>query len=524
MPEKSDAELLREYADRGNEAAFREIVHRHADLVYASALRQVRSPELARDIAQNVFSDLARKSRSLAGTLTGNASLLGWLYRSTCFEALTQLRDDRRRHARERQAMQELDTTSETEWERIGPVLDEAMADLSDEDREAILLRFFKNLDFRAIGVTLGVSDDAAQKRVSRALERLRAGLASRGVTTTAVALASAISANVVSGVPAGLAAALSTAALSGTTVTTAATATQAIAMTTLQKTLIAATVVAAVGVGIYEARQASTLRKQVQTLQQKQAPLVGQIEQLSKDRDAVMQQLAALRDENERLNRNTGELLRLRGQIGLLKVQLETAKNTESKSEQPPLATARDYYNKADRDKNKRDYEAALEDLNKAIELDPNMAEAYVARADLYALHLPKERGGSERAVVDYARCLEIDPKNWIARWSRASEFRKLMRYDEAIADWTFIIEGDLDFTRSVEGKTKSIAQAYVWRGDIYQSNKKDYARAIADYSAALQLDPNNGDAHRLRGACYEKLGEREKAQKDAAIEPKDN
>src|SRR5258708_1995405 len=133
--EQSDTELLRDYAEHGHEAAFREIVSRHADVVYASALRQAGSPDLAHDIAQSVFTDLARKAQSLAGTLTGDASLLGWLYRSTRFAALNQLRDDRRRQARERQAMQKLDPASETaaEWERVQPVLDEAMAELSDQ-------------------------------------------------------------------------------------------------------------------------------------------------------------------------------------------------------------------------------------------------------------------------------------------------------------------------------------------------------------------------------------------------------
>src|SRR6266704_2142069 len=242
--EQSDTQLLRDYAEHGREAAFREIVSRHADVVYASALRQAGSPDLARYIAQSVFTDLARKARLLAGALTGDASLLGWLYRSTRFAALNQLRDDRRRNARETHAMQQLDSVSETapEWERVQPVLDEAMAELSDEDREALLLRFFKNRDFRAIGVALGISDDAAQKRVSRALERLRTGLTSRGVTTTAGALSALLVAETVSFAPAGLAATLSTAALAGTTLATTATATKAIAMTTLQKTLIAAT------------------------------------------------------------------------------------------------------------------------------------------------------------------------------------------------------------------------------------------------------------------------------------------
>jgi len=332
MQEKSDAELLREYADQTNEAAFREIVTRHADLVYASALRQVRSPELARDIAQSVFADLVRKAPSLGQTLAENASLVGWLYRSTRFAAHKQLRNDRRRKVRERQAMENFNSTSETatEWEEIGPVLDEAMADLSDEDREALLLRYFKNHDFRTIGVALGVSDDAAQKRVSRALERLRAEFHRRGVTTTGVALAAAVSANAVTVGPAGLAAALSTAALSGTALTTTATATQAIAMTTLQKVLVVAVAILA-GVGIYEARKASQLRDQIRAFEQRQTPLTEQIGQLQSQRDDAMQQLAALRDENERLNRSITELPKLRSEVTRLRKDIQEKAKLEA-------------------------------------------------------------------------------------------------------------------------------------------------------------------------------------------------
>jgi len=236
MHDLSDVQLLRDYAAHGNEAAFREIVNRHAALVYSSALRQVISPDLARDVAQSIFTDLAGKAPAIVQTLTENSSLLGWLYRSARFTALNLLRDDRRRLARERHVMQHFDPASETapDWEQVQPVLDEAMADLSDEDRHALLLRYFKNQDFRAIGSTLGVSDDAAQKRVTRALERLRTHLTSRGVTTTALALSTTLAANAVPLVPAGLAAALSTSALAGTTLATAATVTKAIAMTTL--------------------------------------------------------------------------------------------------------------------------------------------------------------------------------------------------------------------------------------------------------------------------------------------------
>ena len=330
MLEKADAQLLRDYADHRNEAAFRELVSRHADVVYASALRQVSSPDLAHDITQSVFTDLARKAQPLAGTLTGDASLLGWLYRSTRFLALNQMRDDRRRQARERHAMEHFDPASETvpEWERVQPVLDEAMAELSDEDRDALLLRFFKNRDFRAIGAALGVSDDAAQKRVSRALERLRTQLTSRGVTTTAVALSTVLSTNAVPLAPVGLAATLSTTALAGTTLATTATATaiKTVAMTTLQKTLVTAVLAVVAGAGIYEARQASTLRKQNQALQQQQAPLADQLQQFQREREEAARMNASLRDENDRLNRNAAELLKLRGEVGTLRNEARDA------------------------------------------------------------------------------------------------------------------------------------------------------------------------------------------------------
>lgn len=337
MHEPSDAQLLRDYADHADEPAFRELVNRHAGLVYASALRQVTSPDLARDVAQSVFTDLARKASVLAETLTENSSLLGWLYRSTRFTALNQLRDDRRRLARKRQVMEHFNPAAETapDWEQVQPVLDAAMADLNDEDRDALLLRFFKNHDFRAIGSVLGVSDDAAQKRVSRALERLRTHLTSRGVTTSAVALSTALSANAAPVAPAGLAAALSTGALAGTTIATTATVTaiKTIAMTTLQKTLITATLAAAIGTGIYEARQAATLQSQVQILQQQQAPLAEQLRQLQRERDAATNRLASLSEGMAATKSNNTELLKLRGELTRLRTVTDEAAKSRSDS-----------------------------------------------------------------------------------------------------------------------------------------------------------------------------------------------
>ncbi|HEX5398491.1 MAG TPA: sigma-70 family RNA polymerase sigma factor [Verrucomicrobiae bacterium] len=531
MNEKSDTQLLRDYARRGSEAAFREIVTRHTDFVYSAALRQVDSSDLAADIAQQIFVDLARRAKPLGDRLAAEASLAGWLHRATRYAALNHLRDTRRRLANERQAMEQLLTNSESpaDWEQIRPALDEALDSLGDEDREALLLRYFKNQDFRAVGFALGISDDAAQKRVSRAVEKLREFFSKQKITIGASGLAVLISANAVQSSPVGLAAAISTAAVfAGTTTatSTAIAATKTIAMTTLQKTIIGAALATAVGTGVFEAHQASQFRDQVQTFQQQQAPLDEQIRQLQRERDDATNRVAGMLAENAQLksNSNESELLRLRGEVGVLRAQLAQNKAAGTTIEQPSLSSAREYYNRAMNHSMNHEYAAELEDLNKAIEMEPNMAEAYTARGNLYAFQLPKEKGGFETAVTDYTRCLEIKPNDSSARWNRAILYSNLRKYNEAIADWTIYINGDTDFSNQLDGKTKSIAGAHFQRGRIYQTPLHDYAKAIADYTAAIQLNPNIEDAHRLRGQCYESLGDTEKAQQDFAIEPKRN
>jgi archaellum component FlaC len=116
------------------------------------------------------------------------------------------------------------------------------------------------------------------------------------------------------------LAATLSSTALAGTSFATAATTAKTIAMTTLQKAIITGTVVAAVGAGIYEARQSNSLRSQVQRLQQRQTTLSEQIQQLTSEGENATRRLGALRDENESLTQNTAELLKLRSEVTRLK------------------------------------------------------------------------------------------------------------------------------------------------------------------------------------------------------------
>jgi len=289
-------QLLAEYAENGSEAAFRDLVTRYINFVYSVALRLVGGDtQLAEDVTQTVFIALARKGR----TLSREVMLGGWLHQHTYHVATRVVRGERRRQSREREAveMNTLQEDSGTHWRQVAPILDEAITQLGSEDRTAILLRFFEQRDFRSVGEALGTTEDAARMRVTRALEKLHSLLTHRGITASAAALGAGLSASAVQAAPAGLAATVSTAVLGGTTAAAATTATitKAIAMTTLQKALITVTVVVTAGTGIYEARQAATLRSRVQTLQQQQAPLTEQIQQLQRERDEATKQLAVL-------------------------------------------------------------------------------------------------------------------------------------------------------------------------------------------------------------------------------------
>lgn len=208
-------ELLRAYIGRGDESAFAELVRRHVDLVHSAALRQLGGDAAAaQDVTQSVFVDLARK----AARLPSDVVLAGWLHRHTGFLAANHVRASQRRGQREAQAllMQELQQDGDLRWADVGPILDEAIHELPEGDRDALLLRYFEDRPLRAVGEALGTTEDAARKRVERAMERLRTALVSRGVTSTSAALASVISANAVSPAPVGLATQAAGAALAG--------------------------------------------------------------------------------------------------------------------------------------------------------------------------------------------------------------------------------------------------------------------------------------------------------------------
>src|SRR5258706_10962770 len=186
------------------------------DLVDSVAIRRVSGDMLlAEDVTQMVFTDLARK----AASLPANIMLGGWLHRHSGFVAASAVRTEQRRRTRERIAveMNAVDQPTESDWNQLAPVLDEVMDELEPSDRDALVLRFFQGRDLRSVGTALGASEDAAQKRVSRALEKLRALLIDRQkATLSAAALALLLGSNAVKAAPAHLTVRVAKAALAG--------------------------------------------------------------------------------------------------------------------------------------------------------------------------------------------------------------------------------------------------------------------------------------------------------------------
>jgi RNA polymerase sigma factor (sigma-70 family) len=196
-------ELVRQYVARQSESAFATLVSRHTNLVYSAALRRTGNPQLAEEVTQAVFIILARKAR----TLDERTILPGWLYRTACYVSGHASKQELRRQQREQEAyMQSHEIQTDAAWNQMAPVLEEAMLRLGQTDRDALVLRFFEGQSLKEVGATLGASEEAAKKRVARALEKLRGILAKRGAVSTTVIIAGAISANSVQAAPLALA------------------------------------------------------------------------------------------------------------------------------------------------------------------------------------------------------------------------------------------------------------------------------------------------------------------------------
>jgi RNA polymerase sigma factor (sigma-70 family) len=281
MPD--DQQLLKRFVENRSEAAFSELVGRYVNLVYSTALRRTNhDTHLAQDVAQLVFTDLARKAPSLSRDVV----LAGWLHRATRYAAAQMMRSDRRRRLREQEAaaMTALESETHTDWHAIRPELDDALDRLSQTDRDAILLRFFEQRSLAEIGSALGTNEDTARKRVSRALDKLRAVLIRKGLTTTAATLSAAISTHAVQLAPAGLAASLTSASLASATTAAGITSTllKIMSMTKLQLGVASLVLAGATTALIVQHRSQAELQNENKLLRQRVAQVRAEYDTLS--------------------------------------------------------------------------------------------------------------------------------------------------------------------------------------------------------------------------------------------------
>ncbi|MEO6569234.1 MAG: sigma-70 family RNA polymerase sigma factor [Opitutaceae bacterium] len=310
-----DAELLRRYAEEKSEEAFAELVQRRIGLVYSVAWRHTGDAYRAEDVTQAVFTALAKKARELSR----RPVLVGWLYRSAQFAASDAVRAERRRQVREQEAhtMQQITREgAEPDWEKLQPVLDEVLNDLPDADRDAVLLRFFDGQPFAEIGRKLQLTENAARMRVERALDKLHALLARRGVTSTTAALGLTLANQASAAAPVGLVATVVSGALAIATGAggTLAGAGAILTMSKIKTGLVGAVIVAVLATGFGELKANRALSAELTGL--RSASLVpAQLQKESRQLNTVLAKLTADIPEGE-------ELARLRRRIAQLKVR----------------------------------------------------------------------------------------------------------------------------------------------------------------------------------------------------------
>ena len=252
----TERELLAGYV-AGSGECFAKLVALHVNLVYSVALRQVGDWNAAEDVTQEVFLRLARKAKEIEPEVP----LAGWLFTTTRLVSLQAKRGDARRKRREQEAAMNESVSTDPTWGLIAEDIDKAVADLSANDRDALLLRYFSGKTHPEIAAILAISEEAAKKRVQRGLDALQVLLTSRGVATgsvvTAVTLAGALSRHAVQAAPPALASTVTSAvAAKGAGATVAA---KGATMTAAKAGLIG---VAAVGVIVGSAGVAMYLSK----------------------------------------------------------------------------------------------------------------------------------------------------------------------------------------------------------------------------------------------------------------------
>lgn len=342
----NDCELLREYATHRTESAFTALVERHLDVVYSAAVREAHGDlALAEDISQLVFSELARQ----ASRVHRHPTLAGWLYTAVRNVAANLRRGNVRRRLRE-EASSVMNTScspsdSEPAWDEIRPVIDDAMHDLGETDRAAVVLRFFEDRSLREVGEALGLTENAARMRVDRALDKLRQLLAARGIQSTASGIATALTVGAVMTAPAGLAGTLTAsvfAAATATSTTTSLTLLNLMSLAKVKTTLVATLAVTAVSVPIWQETRVRGLDSENHQLRQQVVETSALREELDRLKRTTVSQSeldrfqaseVELKQEVARLRGRLASVLREEARADTARIAAQAAKAAESGS-----------------------------------------------------------------------------------------------------------------------------------------------------------------------------------------------
>jgi RNA polymerase sigma factor (sigma-70 family) len=335
----SDQELLAEYDHHRSEAAFTELVGRHVDLVYSSALRIVRDSHLAEDVTQSVFVALAQNAASLAG----HPVIVGWLHRTTQNLAANVVREEVRRREREKKASHMSDNTAGTDvWHTVEPHIEEALSALRDEDRNLVLLRYFEGKSAREIATLIGTGEGTAQRRLNRAVEKIRRFLQNRSISVGASTLAVTLSAHAVKAAPPGLAATVSNAAtqsILNNLIT--ASVTKGVVVSTTHKTVVALSIAVAVGTGVYELQQSNQRQQQASMAAKAIQDLNGRFETLRLKHENALAQIESLQRIADRHKSEAAEVHRLRGEVSQLRSGAGKTKGSDEPGKIDPAETA---------------------------------------------------------------------------------------------------------------------------------------------------------------------------------------
>ena len=251
MPSPTDKLLLERYLKTRCDESFRHLVNRHLNLVHSVASRVTRNPDLARDVAQLVFTRLASHPARVPSSLP----LPAWLHRTTRSLAANLVRSEERRKKRDLTAASHHAMNTEPTWQDLEPSIDSLIDRLPQAERAALVLRFYSGHSHAEVGRALGISEEAARKRIARPLEKLRRFLSKRGIATTTAFLATILPTQAATLAPAGLATSITTTVLSslGTGATASSALTAIFAMTTTTKTgLAVAFALAVTGLATY--------------------------------------------------------------------------------------------------------------------------------------------------------------------------------------------------------------------------------------------------------------------------------